>query len=374
MENLLNCDGKKFTATISDHKTEGKITVEKERVYLCQNAIMGDACMDRKGYSYSWTVLTGDESDLRATSVADFALFDDTPQTFSVTGSELLLKAFFGELINMGYQKGGNVDNHSKYVCTTNIKYDKNSFHYVTGISDKPTVDVYFELPAQFNEALKFAQEQMTIHKELTVPKYDFKVGDYIKYDKHIGKITKLDGDYYTFWGFDLLHNYRDKLDFVFCHEYVKPSATEIKKFLLEVAELKGFKEGVKFHPIVETSKIPAASVYTVNAPKDITYYPKEDLLCGRGNIYVAGVWGEVISKTTTINLDNNQKAVITPLDKVSVDGYNVSAEDLEAIQKWIKSAPSVCGYTGKPTTFTFGCKSFTLTDFERVMSAFKGC
>ena len=52
MENLLNCDGKRFACEIYGIEVTGIITVEDGQVYLCQNEKSGGACRDKKGYSY----------------------------------------------------------------------------------------------------------------------------------------------------------------------------------------------------------------------------------------------------------------------------------------------------------------------------------
>ena len=59
MENLLQCKGKKFKAYICDKQTEGRIQIEDERVFLCQNMIDGANCKDKLGFKYSWSVGDG---------------------------------------------------------------------------------------------------------------------------------------------------------------------------------------------------------------------------------------------------------------------------------------------------------------------------
>lgn len=45
-----------FTATISDIPVEGKIQIENNIVYLCQDRRSGDSCDNKLGYKYSWNV------------------------------------------------------------------------------------------------------------------------------------------------------------------------------------------------------------------------------------------------------------------------------------------------------------------------------
>jgi hypothetical protein len=74
MTNLLGCDGKGFSATISGHVCEGKIRVENGRVYLCQNHKNGDGCDNRYGFKYSWNIQKGSKSSMAANNVVNFQL------------------------------------------------------------------------------------------------------------------------------------------------------------------------------------------------------------------------------------------------------------------------------------------------------------
>lgn len=78
MENLLNCKGKKFRCKIDGTFVEGRIQVEENRVYLCQNIKNGGICEDKLGYEYSWYVRTGDEDGLLSNYVTNFRLIDMT--------------------------------------------------------------------------------------------------------------------------------------------------------------------------------------------------------------------------------------------------------------------------------------------------------
>lgn len=74
MENLLNYNGRKFSAKIEGTYAEGLIRVENGVVYLCQNVKDGDACDDKLGFSFSWQVDKGSRDDLESTDVTDFRL------------------------------------------------------------------------------------------------------------------------------------------------------------------------------------------------------------------------------------------------------------------------------------------------------------
>lgn len=78
MENLLNCNGLRFSAKIKGSDVEGKITVEDGDVYLCQNEFDGLDCTNKSGYKYSWRVGIGDKTDLSLNNVYDLKIFNLT--------------------------------------------------------------------------------------------------------------------------------------------------------------------------------------------------------------------------------------------------------------------------------------------------------
>lgn len=80
MENLLNCDGKKFKAKINGELCEGVISVYCSKVYLCQDVKCGEGCPDKKGYKYSWVVGDGSGRDLSFNSVHHFELVSERPK------------------------------------------------------------------------------------------------------------------------------------------------------------------------------------------------------------------------------------------------------------------------------------------------------
>lgn len=76
MENLLNCNGLRFSAKIKDEGVTGIITVEDGYVYLCQDKLDGKDCIDKKGYKYSWSVKDGSKESLSNNSVRKFKIID----------------------------------------------------------------------------------------------------------------------------------------------------------------------------------------------------------------------------------------------------------------------------------------------------------
>jgi len=83
--NLLNCDGKRFSAIISDVQCEGMMSVERGVLYLCQNKQDGNRCSDLKGYDFSWNCgSAGTIENLRAIGVVNFKLIDDTVPVQSI--------------------------------------------------------------------------------------------------------------------------------------------------------------------------------------------------------------------------------------------------------------------------------------------------
>lgn len=79
MENLLQCDGRRFRCKINETPAEGKIRVEDGDVYLCQNEMDGAQAGDKYGYKYSWSVSSGSKEFLAIHRISDFVLTPSTP-------------------------------------------------------------------------------------------------------------------------------------------------------------------------------------------------------------------------------------------------------------------------------------------------------
>lgn len=74
MENLLQCKGKKFKANIQGFPVKGRIQIEDERVFLCQNMIDGANCKDKLGFKYSWSVGDGSIILLAQNNVSNLSI------------------------------------------------------------------------------------------------------------------------------------------------------------------------------------------------------------------------------------------------------------------------------------------------------------
>lgn len=78
MDNLLNSNGRRFRCKIGDTPVKGKIRVEGDNAFLCQDKRAGLDCMNKLGYKYSWAVNSGSASALDINLVTDFQLFSMT--------------------------------------------------------------------------------------------------------------------------------------------------------------------------------------------------------------------------------------------------------------------------------------------------------
>lgn len=79
MGNLLNCNVRRFEAVFeNDTKCTGRIRVENNEVFLCQNERDGRDCKDKFGFAYSWCVGIGDKESLKNNNVCAFRLLNLT--------------------------------------------------------------------------------------------------------------------------------------------------------------------------------------------------------------------------------------------------------------------------------------------------------
>jgi len=122
-----------------------------------------------------------------------------------------------------------------------------------------------------------------------------FKTGDYLTSNlvpKHICKIIKIEGDVYTGWGFDGSGKYYEDDSFGF-HSTRDRLATisEIKSFLIKVAELKGFKEGVQHTQYDGTLKFIGRGDFEYGWGGNDNLYFKKSL----DLIYKDGQWATII-------------------------------------------------------------------------------
>lgn len=78
--NLLGADGKYFTAEIKGIKCKGRIAVEDNYVYLCQNKLDGRKCKEKYGYNYSYFIEKGTETYLELVGITNLKLWDYLPK------------------------------------------------------------------------------------------------------------------------------------------------------------------------------------------------------------------------------------------------------------------------------------------------------
>lgn len=108
-KNLLLCDGMEYEGWINRDRIKGRITVNLDGVFLCQDFKNGSGCGDRKGYKYSWYVCDGSNENLIRLGVSDFKLMtvnksnyggevDRKLESSNMQGRHLALK--FGEYIS----------------------------------------------------------------------------------------------------------------------------------------------------------------------------------------------------------------------------------------------------------------------------------
>jgi hypothetical protein len=122
MENLLDCHGRRFRAKIAGVKVGGKISVDGEDVFLCQDEMDGYPCEDRLGYRYSWAVVSGSEKDLKENDVKEFYLVGETPSEYKdwqvgdkVAKENILCEVIFrsGELVVLRTQYDKASENYT---------------------------------------------------------------------------------------------------------------------------------------------------------------------------------------------------------------------------------------------------------------------
>lgn len=86
LKNLLDCHGRPFRCKIDGTQCEGRITVEDEKAYLCQNKCDGFDCEDKQGFLYSWhiTEIQKDILDNKSNldDVTEFVLLDSQNEHF----------------------------------------------------------------------------------------------------------------------------------------------------------------------------------------------------------------------------------------------------------------------------------------------------
>lgn len=81
---LTKCRGLNFKANILGTPCEGKIQVEGDKVYLCQNSKDGKDCDDKLGFRYSWYIRKASPEDMKDKwiNVGDLGIVPRDPETY----------------------------------------------------------------------------------------------------------------------------------------------------------------------------------------------------------------------------------------------------------------------------------------------------
>lgn len=146
MENLLKCDGRRFRAKIEGVECEGKIQVDGNFIYLCQDQKFGYKCNQKYGYKYSWRLEVVDGFDeiyddesfpcwLEGFGVTDFQLLGMTAAEIEAykdwqVGDKVSLPGVDGpDVMEVIFRVGKMVacedKNEAAYVYTCNELYDE---------------------------------------------------------------------------------------------------------------------------------------------------------------------------------------------------------------------------------------------------------
>lgn len=148
MENLLSCNGRKFTAKIQGVDVTGRIRVEDGSVYLCQDVKDGEDCADKLGYNFIWKVGDGSAEILAFNNFTDFRLHPITAKEIKAykdwqVGDKLAEGCFTIEVI---FRSGElvvckNEDGEATGVYTCNELYGR-GFRLVAEPEEEDIVEV----------------------------------------------------------------------------------------------------------------------------------------------------------------------------------------------------------------------------------------
>ena len=91
---LTKCRGFAFKAKIHDVQCEGRIQVERDVVFLCQDSINGAECQDTLGFKYLWGIIDGSKVALKTNNVTDFEIVPRDPETYRdwQVGDKVMMK------------------------------------------------------------------------------------------------------------------------------------------------------------------------------------------------------------------------------------------------------------------------------------------
>lgn len=119
---------REFKCKISDTEVTGRIQVEDNSIYLCQNEKNGFRCSNKLGYLYSWSVESGSDSDLFNNGITDFIFLDELSSGWNesvviiniITNEEGIIIFSKPPLIIYKYRNNDNI-----YVASRNYTIDE---------------------------------------------------------------------------------------------------------------------------------------------------------------------------------------------------------------------------------------------------------
>lgn len=119
---------REFKCKISDTEVTGRIQVEDNSIYLCQNEKNGFRCSNKLGYLYSWSVESGSDSELFNNGITDFIFLDELSSGWNesvviiniITNEEGIIIFSKPPLIIYKYRNNDNI-----YVASRNYTIDE---------------------------------------------------------------------------------------------------------------------------------------------------------------------------------------------------------------------------------------------------------
>ena len=93
-----------FSAKKDGVKFEGKIQKDRGRIYLCQNEFDGADCNDKLGFAFSWSIDSGEESDMIYEGIGELTFLTKEPK--NIKKSIKLTDEYFG-VFNDGFLRVG---------------------------------------------------------------------------------------------------------------------------------------------------------------------------------------------------------------------------------------------------------------------------
>ena len=81
LKDLRECHGRYFRCKIEDKECEGRICIEDDEIYLCQDIVDGFDSEEKFGYDYSWGITLSAENILKDApnidDITEFVLLDN---------------------------------------------------------------------------------------------------------------------------------------------------------------------------------------------------------------------------------------------------------------------------------------------------------